>query len=132
VGSSACLALLERHGFKLSCSAWMKAARLGHVNCLAFALAHGHELDDIVMKVAVGNGHMACVDLLIRHGLPHEPYMHYIYPVPREQMACIEHMAHVGVDIHPDSLTMAARYGDVDYVRWAYTQGVPLWHTAQV
>jgi hypothetical protein len=125
---------------------------IGHTECLAFALKHGCQVTDWVLRSAVMEGHPACVELLADQGLLQEllqePLLHAEYccshifsssgvdsasvrgPFTPDQVRCIRHVVDKGGPVHPGTLIMAVRSGDVDFVRYLHGAGVPLWECA--
>ncbi len=52
-------------------------------------------------------------------------------PVGAAKLRCVQHILDAGLSIHPGTLILAARNGDVGYVRFLHSRGVPLWDDAQ-
>lgn len=130
-GDTRCLRVFHECGFLLSYFTWTEAVEYGHGNCLEFAVSHGYKLSDILVRDAVRNGRLGSVDFLLQRGLLPKPYMHYAYPTGPGQLECIQLMLDKGAAVHPKTLIMAARGGDLDFVPWLHQRGVPLWDQAQ-
>lgn len=126
-GDTESLLVFHQCGLFLKHEAWAKAAEQGHVNCLLFALDQGYQLRDSVLEVAVCNGHLACVELLVQRGLPQNPYLHSTQPPSPAHKQCIQLMINMGVEIDRQTLVIAANRGDLNFVRWLFERGVPLW-----
>jgi hypothetical protein len=121
------------------------ACYVGHVDCLAFALEHGCPVTHWALGCAVKNGHLACVELLVDQGLPEVPFLHSndncvigMDPasariqggITPQQWRCIQYILDKGRPIDTGTLITAARNGNVDFVRYLHSAGVPLWDAA--
>jgi hypothetical protein len=118
----------------------------GYVDCLAFTLEHGCTVDNYMLSGAIDGGHLPCVELLVSQGSLPTPFFHVSIdyyapenpasarvqgPVGPEQIRCLQYIIDKGCPIHPGTLILAARNGDLNYVRFLYGHGVSLWDHAR-
>jgi hypothetical protein len=48
------------------------------------------------------------------------------------QLRCLQHLFDKGCPIHPGTMISAARFGDVDFMRFLHSRNVPLWDDTQM
>jgi hypothetical protein len=120
----------------------------GHIDCIAFALEHPHGrgVAGFELAAAVTGGHLACIKLMVAHANPERPLIlaetkcarnedparpRIRGPAGPAQLRCVQHILDAGLSIHTGTLILAARNGDLDYVRFLHSRGVRLWDHAQ-
>jgi hypothetical protein len=95
----------------------------------------------MILYFAITRGDLACVELLIPHRDPSEHYLHaprtcedlhatptgHENPMAPNQLRCLQLLFDKGCQIHPGTVISAARFGDVDFLRFLHARGVPLW-----
>jgi hypothetical protein len=105
------------------------------MDSLEFALENGCPLTDNLVRAGVEGGSLAVMEKLVSLGLPHKPYFDdpcsfSRQPIGLGHMRCLDYLVERGFPIDPGTLLKATQRGDLGYVRFLHSRGVPLWSCA--